>query len=92
MSEAFEQIIERAVEDEKFRNLLLTDPDKATQWYQLTDDERELLKNIDEDQLDTFAGVLGDRTVKGSWSSGLFASGWSSGLAGNEGSGDGPDD
>ena len=83
MSEAFEQIIERAVKDEKFRNLLLTDPDKAYQGYQLTDDERELLKNLDEDQIDTFAGGLGDRTVKGSWSMGL---------AGNEGSGDGPDD
>lgn len=67
MSEAFEQIIDRAVKDEKFRKQLLKHPDKAIEGYAVTDDERDLLKNIDEDQLETFAGGLGDRTTKGSW-------------------------
>ncbi len=67
MSEAFEQIIERAVKDQAFRDLILKDPMKATEGYQVTDEERDLLKNIDEDQLTTFAGGLGDRTTKGSW-------------------------
>ena len=67
MSEAFEQIIDRAVKDEKFRKLLLSDPDTATQGYAVTDDERALLKNIDEEQIDQFAGGLGDRTTKGRW-------------------------
>ena len=71
MSEAFEQIIEKAVNDDAFRDLLLKDPMKATEGYQLTDEERDLLKNIDEGQLTTFAGGLGDRTTKGSWSSGF---------------------
>jgi len=71
VSEAFEEIIERAVKDEKFRGLLLKDPMKATEGYQVTDEERDLLKNIDEEQLTTFAGRLGDRTTKGKWISGV---------------------
>ena len=71
MSEAFEQLIERAVKDESFRGLLLKDPMKATEGYQVTDEERDLLQNIDEDQLTTFAGGLGDRTTKGSWNIGM---------------------
>lgn len=67
MSEAFEEIIERAVKDEAFRGLLLKHPQKATEGYQLTDEERDMLKDIDEDQLTTFAGGLGARTTKGSW-------------------------
>lgn len=71
MSEAFEEIIERAVKDEAFRGLLLKDPLTATQGYQVTDEERDLLQNIDEGQLTTFAGGLGDRTTKGSWIHGV---------------------
>ena len=71
MSEAFEQIIDRAVKDKDFRNLLISDPDKATQGYEITDDERDLLKDIDEEQINTFAGGLGDRTTKGNWTSGI---------------------
>ncbi len=67
MSEAFEQLIERAVKDEQFRTLLLSDPSEATAKYKLTDEEKDLLKSIDEEKLSTFAGGLGDRTTKGNW-------------------------
>lgn len=70
MSEAFEKLIERAVKDKDFRNLILKDPEKAAEGYAITADELELLKNIDEEQIDTFAGGLGDRTTKGSWNPG----------------------
>lgn len=67
MSEAFEEIIERAVKDNEFRGLLLKNPSKAVEGYEVTEDELDLLENIDEEQLTTFAGGLGDRTTKGHW-------------------------
>ena len=70
MSEAFEKLIERAVKDKEFRTLLLSKPEKAAEGYDITSDELDLLKNIDEEQLDSFAGGLGDRTTKGSWTPG----------------------
>lgn len=67
MSDAFEQVINRAVRDAGFRNLLLSEPSKALEGYDISDEERDILKNIDEDTLESFAGGLGDRTTKGSW-------------------------
>ncbi len=67
MSQAFEEIIERAGKDPAFRQLLLDDPQKALKGYAVTDDEREMLTNLDETQIDKFAGGLGDRTTKGSF-------------------------
>ena len=61
------EIIERAIEDEKFRKLLFSDPEAALSGYDLTDQERKLLSNLDEDNFDEFAGGLGDRTTKGAW-------------------------
>lgn len=59
------EIVNRAIEDEAFRTLLFSNPQSALESYDLTDEEREMLKNLDEGQLDKFAGGLGDRSTKG---------------------------
>ncbi len=65
MSEALEQIVDRAVKDESFRNLLLSNPSEALNSYEVTDDERQLLESLTGETFDEFAGGLGDRTTKG---------------------------
>ncbi len=71
MSQAFEEIIARAGQDPAFRQLLLDNPQKALEGHAVTDDEREMLANLDEAQIDQFAGKLGDRTTKGSFGRGF---------------------
>ena len=70
MSEALDKVVSRAVSDEAFRKLLLSDPQKALAEYEVTDEERKLLEELDAAGLDKFAGGLGDRTTKGSWVAG----------------------
>lgn len=60
-------IIERALDDEAYRNLLFNDPDQALQGYTLTADEENRLSNLDADSFDEFAGPLTGRTTKGQW-------------------------
>lgn len=60
-------IIERALDDEAFRNLLFTNPDQALQGYNLTADEKNRLSNLNADNFDEFAGPLTGRTTKGQW-------------------------
>jgi hypothetical protein len=67
MSETFEAIIDRAVKDATFRDLLLSNPTAALQGYSLSSEEQAMLTNLDATQLDEFAGGLGDRTTKGRW-------------------------
>lgn len=68
MSEAaVKQVIDRAMGDAKYRETLFRDPGSALQGYDLTDEERNLLSDLDEDNFDRFAGDLGDRTTKGKW-------------------------
>lgn len=67
---ALKEIIDRAVKDEKFRNQLFNNPDKALEGYKLTDDDRKVLENLNADNFDEFAGGLGDRTTKGLWTAG----------------------
>jgi hypothetical protein len=61
------EIIDRAVSDEKFRSLLLNDPDKALADYKLSDEDRKILEGLNADNFEEFAGGLGDRTTKGMW-------------------------
>lgn len=65
MSEALDQVVERAVNDKNFRQLLLKNLNKALEGYAVSDDERKLLENLDEETFDEFAGGLGARTTKG---------------------------
>jgi hypothetical protein len=65
MSEALDEIVGRAVNDEAYRNLLLTDPDKALEGYQLSAEIRTMLEGLTEGTFDEFAGGLGDRGTKG---------------------------
>ena len=65
MSEALDQVVERAVNDKKFRQLLLSNLNKALEGYAVSDEERSLLENLDEESFDQFAGGLGSRTTKG---------------------------
>lgn len=68
MSEAIvKEIIDRAVKDEAFRKLLFSNPAEALQGYDLSDEDRQLLENLNEENFDEFAGGLGDRSTKGSW-------------------------
>ena len=65
MSEALDQVVERAVNDKTFRQLLFKNLDKALEGYAVSDEERSLLENLDEENFDQFAGGLGSRTTKG---------------------------
>jgi len=65
--EVVKQIIERAIDDEAFRHQLFSDPDAALQGYDLSAEDRALLRGLDADNFDGFAGTLGDRTTKGRW-------------------------
>lgn len=57
-------IIGRAVTDSEFRNALFADPDVALAGYELTDQETAMLKAIDAETLESFAGTLDDRISK----------------------------
>ena len=59
------EIIGKAIDDKKFRKELFKHPDKALKSYDLTDEERASLSNLNEDNFNDFAGGLGDRTTKG---------------------------
>jgi hypothetical protein len=65
VSEALDQVVQRAVTDKNFRQLLLKNLDKALEGYAVSDEERTLLENLDEANFDQFAGGLGARTTKG---------------------------
>jgi hypothetical protein len=62
--EAVQNLIGRAVMDEAFRKLLFSDPDKAFQGYDLTSEEKTLLRNLDPDEVSNFAGKLDERITK----------------------------
>ena len=59
--EEMEKIIKKAMEDEEFRNLLLDDPQKACEGYEITEEDFEQLVNSLKE---TFAGELDVRISK----------------------------
>jgi hypothetical protein len=60
-------IIEKALDDDTYRNLLFNNPNEALKGYNLTDDERKRLSSLTPETFDDFAGPLTGRTTKGQW-------------------------
>ena len=63
-TEAVQAVIGRAVMDGQFRNNLFADPDAALANYDLTEQEMAVLKAIDAETMESFAGALDDRISK----------------------------
>ena len=62
--EVVQQIIGKAATDSEFRKLLLENPGEALKDHDLTDDEKDALKNMSQEGLDQFAGDLDERISK----------------------------
>ncbi len=62
--EAVQNLIGRAVMDEEFRKLLFSDPEKALEGYDLTPQEKKLLRSLDPEEVSDFAGKLDERITK----------------------------
>jgi hypothetical protein len=63
--ETVETIIRKAVSDEAFRALLVNNPAEALTGYDLTDEERAGLTNLDQSIFDGDGGSLEDRLSRG---------------------------
>ena len=59
--EAFEAAIGKAVVEADFRDLLLADPDLALAGFELTEEEKTILKKIDAETLDSLGDSLDAR-------------------------------
>jgi hypothetical protein len=74
--EAVQTVISKAVSDDKFREALFANPDKALDGYDLTEDEIAALKHIDAESMQSLTGSLDERISK------AFIIGWSVGSGG----------
>ena len=61
-------IIGRAVAEPEFRELLFSDPDKAFEGYELTAEEIESIKGMDQAAFDEKAGELEERISRAGFS------------------------
>ena len=61
---AVQNLIGRAVMDEAFRKLLFSDPDQAFEGFDLTEEEKKILRALDADEVASFAGKLDERITK----------------------------
>jgi len=61
------QIIGRAVTDAEFRKTLFSNPEQALEDYSLTDDEKEALTNLKQEDLEDFSTKLDSRITKRAW-------------------------
>ena len=59
--EAVQEIIVKALQDTKFRDMLFSNPDRALKGYELTEEEANALKTMDKDRFDSASGELEDR-------------------------------
>ncbi len=64
---AVSQIIGRAVTDADFRETLFSNPEQALQGYDLTEDDKEALKNLKQEDLEDFSTKLDSRITKRAW-------------------------
>jgi hypothetical protein len=82
---AVEAIIGRAVLDSKFRERLFADPEQALAEYGLAEAEVDVLKGIDAEAFQSFAGSLDERISKSDYQ-GVLSYGWVGVWAGESGS------
>lgn len=64
-TEAVHQVIGRAVTDAAFRKLLFADPEEALSQYDLTEEERAALAELEEEAVSAFGNQLSERITKG---------------------------
>ena len=62
--ETVQEVIIKAVSDPEFRELLFSDPDKALDGYELTEEEVESLKHVDRDSFEENLSELEERVSR----------------------------
>jgi hypothetical protein len=60
-AESVEQIIGKAIVDGEYRELLFSDPNKALEGYELTEEESAALRGIEREKLDEVATEIEER-------------------------------
>jgi hypothetical protein len=59
--ESVQTIIGRVVTEPEYRELLFSDPDRALEGYELTEEEAEALKGLKREKFDAVASELEER-------------------------------
>jgi hypothetical protein len=59
--ESLKTIIGRAIAEPEYRELLFSDPDKALEGYELSDEEAAALRGLERDRFDAVASELEER-------------------------------
>ena len=62
--EVMQFVIGRAVTDTEYRELLFNKPDEALEGYELSEEETQLLKQIERESFEEYLPELGDRISK----------------------------
>ncbi len=63
-AETVQEIIVKAVTDKEYRELLFSDPDRALENFELTDEEVTALKELEREQFDAVEGELEERVSR----------------------------
>jgi len=63
-TESLKEVIGRALTEPEYRGVLFSDPDKALEGYDLTDEEAAALKGLEPAKFDAAAGELEERISK----------------------------
>lgn len=63
-AETVQEIIIKAVTDEEYRELLFSDPEKALEGIELTEEEADALKSLGREQFDAVLGELEERVSR----------------------------
>ena len=71
--ETVQEVIIKAVSDPEFRELLFSDPDKALDGYELTEEEVESLKHVDRDSFEENLSELEERVSRAGLNLGSYS-------------------
>ncbi len=86
--QALQSALDRAIDDEGFRQQLASDPNTALASYDLSPEEHTAFMSADQGQLEQHLGPLDDRTSKSimpmgpGWGTGGTGPGWGTGGTG----------